>query len=66
MAGLRAARARGRKGGRKPQMTTEKIKMAASLMKDKNNTVTEICQTLGVSRATIYRYVSPTGEVRKG
>lgn len=65
MAGLRAARARGRKGGRKSQMTQEKIQLAASLMKDKSNTVTEICQTLGVSRATLYRYVSPIGEVRK-
>ena len=64
MAGLRAARARGRKGGRKPQMTKEKIKAAASLMKDKNNTVKDICHTLGVSRATLYRYVTPTGEVR--
>jgi DNA invertase Pin-like site-specific DNA recombinase len=66
LAGLRAARARGRKGGRKQQMTKEKIKLAASLIKDKNNTVTEICQTLGISRSTLYRYVSPTGDVRKG
>ena len=64
MAGLRAARARGRKGGRKPQMTKEKIKAAASLMKDKNNTVKDICHTLGVSRATLYRYVTPMGELR--
>lgn len=64
MAGLLAARARGRKGGRKQQMTVDKIKMAASLMKDKNNTVKEICKILAVSRATLYRYVSPRGEVR--
>lgn len=64
MAGLRAARARGRKGGRKQAMTKEKIKLAASLIKDKSNTVTEICKTLGISRSTLYRYVSPTGEIR--
>lgn len=64
MAGLRAARARGRKGGRKRQMTQEKLKAAASLMKDKTNTVKDICHTLGVSRATLYRYVTPTGDVR--
>jgi DNA invertase Pin-like site-specific DNA recombinase len=64
MAGLRAARARGRKGGRKPQMTSDKLKAAALLMKDKTNTVKAICHTLGVSRATLYRYVTPTGEVR--
>lgn len=65
MAGLRAARARGRTGGRKQQMTPEKIKVAASLIKDRSNTVNDICRTLKVSRATLYRYVSPTGEVRK-
>lgn len=65
MAGLNAARARGRKGGRKVQMTPEKLKAAASLMKDKTNTVKAICHTLGVSRATLYRYVTPTGEVRQ-
>ena len=45
-------------------MTPEKIKAAASLMKDKSNTVKDICQTLGVSSATLYRYVTPTGQLR--
>lgn len=65
MAGLRAARARGRFGGSKPKMTRDKVKVAASLMKDKSNRIKDICKTLGVSRATLYRYVTPTGEVRK-
>jgi DNA invertase Pin-like site-specific DNA recombinase len=64
MAGLRAARARGRFGGRKARMTPDKIKVAASLMKDKSNRIKDICTTLGVSRATLYRYVTPTGEIR--
>jgi len=64
MAGLRAARARGRFGGSKPKLTQEKVKMAASLMKDKTNKIKDICTTLGVSRATLYRYVTPSGEVR--
>ena len=64
MAGLRAARARGRLGGRPRQMTTEKIKMAASLMKDTSVSVPEICQTLNVSRTTLYRYVAPNGALR--
>jgi predicted site-specific integrase-resolvase len=38
--------------------------MAASLMKDKTNRVEDICKTLGISSATLYRYVSPTGEIR--
>jgi DNA invertase Pin-like site-specific DNA recombinase len=66
MAGLRAARARGRLGGRPKQMTAGKIKMAAQLMQDRNASVTEICRTLGVSRTTLYRYVSPSGEIREG
>lgn len=66
MAGLRAARARGRVGGRKPTMTPEKVKVAASLMKDKSNTVNDICKTLSISSATLYRYVTPTGEIRAG
>jgi DNA invertase Pin-like site-specific DNA recombinase len=63
-AGLAAARARGRFGGRKPTMTPDKIKVAASLMKDKTNKVGDICTTLGVSSATLYRYVTPTGDIR--
>jgi predicted DNA-binding transcriptional regulator AlpA len=33
-------------------------------MKDKSNRIKDICQALGVSRATLYRYVTPTGEIR--
>lgn len=65
MAGLRAARARGRFGGRQRGMDAKKVKMAASLMKDKTVSVPEICQTLEVSRSTLYRYVGPGGEIRR-
>jgi DNA invertase Pin-like site-specific DNA recombinase len=64
MAGLRAARARGRAGGRRRVMTAEKVKMASRLMQDASVSVDEICRTLQVSRATLYRYVGPKGEVR--
>lgn len=64
MAGLRAARARGKLGGRPKGMTADKVKMAARLMQDPNVSAKEVCQTLGVSRTTLYRYVSPSGEVR--
>ena len=66
MAGLQAARARGRMGGRKRSMTPEKVKMATRLMKDPAISVEEICRTLGVSRTTLYRYVTPEGTVRQG
>jgi DNA invertase Pin-like site-specific DNA recombinase len=56
-AGLNAARARGRKGGRPKALTPRKAQQAQTLYNDKNQTVDEICRTLGISRATLYRYV---------
>jgi DNA invertase Pin-like site-specific DNA recombinase len=64
MAGLRAARARGRFGGRPREMTPEKVRMASSLMKDPDVSIKEICNTLDVSRSTLYRYVDPSGNSR--
>src|SRR5207302_8745631 len=58
-AGLQAARARGRKGGRPKALTPKKSAMAQALYNDKNNTVDEICKTLNISRATLYRYIVP-------
>jgi DNA invertase Pin-like site-specific DNA recombinase len=55
-AGLSAARARGRRGGRPKSLTPKKAQMAEALYKDKNNTIDEICKTLNISRATLYRY----------
>jgi DNA invertase Pin-like site-specific DNA recombinase len=55
-AGLEAARARGRRGGRPRKLTTKKVELLRTLAADKRNSVTEICQTLGVSRKTFYRY----------
>src|SRR6266702_3960680 len=60
-AGLEAARARGRLGGRpkaKTLNTPKKIAMAQALYDNKNNTIEEICKTLNVSRATLYRYLN--------
>jgi len=55
-AGLAAARARGRLGGRPKKLNTAaKVAMARSLYNNKTNTVTNICTTLGISRATLYR-----------
>jgi len=64
MAGLQAARARGRKGGRPKKPNTDtKIVMAKRLHADPNNSIAGICKTLGVSRATLYRYLA-LGETR--
>src|SRR5436189_906054 len=59
-AGLQAARARGRLGGRPKEKnlnTPKKVAMAQSLYDNKNNTIDEICKTLSVKRATLYRYI---------
>jgi hypothetical protein len=45
-------------------MTSEKVKLAARLMQDPVVSVYEICRTLHVSRVTLYRYVSPDGQMR--
>ena len=59
MAGLKAARARGRKGGRPKLMDEKMIAMAKTLMADHSNNVNDVCKTLGVSRTTLYRYLKP-------
>ena len=63
-AGLEAARARGRKGGRKPVMDKRKIALASKLMRDRETPISEVCEAVGVSRATLYRYVTPDGTLR--
>ena len=60
-AGHSAARARGRLGGRpKAKMldTPKKVALAQSLYENRNNTIDEICKTLNISRATLYRYIT--------
>ncbi len=58
-AGLTAARARGRKGGRKPiSSLNPKVRMAKKMHEDKSLSIDEICSTLKISKATFYRYVS--------
>jgi DNA invertase Pin-like site-specific DNA recombinase len=65
MAGLDAARARGRHGGRKPVLTASKLMRAQAAMKSRDTNVTELCEELGVSRTTLYAHVTPTGEFTK-
>ena len=65
-AGLTAARARGRKGGhpRSPAfLDAQKLIMARRLYAEKQTPVATICSTLGVSRATFYRYMSETASL---
>ncbi|OEE41240.1 recombinase family protein [Vibrio anguillarum] len=52
-AGLKAARARGRKGGRRAKLTTSDIKKAQAMLLDKSVTKTEVAEHFGVSRPTL-------------
>lgn len=63
--GLRSARARGRVGGAPFKMTPAKIRLAAASMKDLNTNVSDLCKELKISRQTLYRHVSPNGELRE-
>src|SRR3954452_10540769 len=56
-AGLQAARARGRNGGRPKKLTVKQVQMLQHLAADKKHTVSEICKTLGIGRTAFYRYV---------
>ena len=64
VAGLAAARARGRTGGRPFKMTPAKVRLAMAAMGQKETKVGALCKELGITRQTLYRHVSPTGELR--
>jgi len=61
-AGLKAAKVRGRIGGRPKAMDNKKISIAKSLVDDSNISIKNICETLNVSRATLYRYLKELNE----
>jgi DNA invertase Pin-like site-specific DNA recombinase len=64
-AGLAAARARGRKGGRKFALTKAQVRLAQAAMGQKETRVSDLCEELGVTRVTLYRYVGPERELRE-
>ena len=62
-AGLSAARARGRLGGRKKMLAADpKIQTAKKMHKDHDMSIDNICRTLKISRATLYRHLSVVDE----
>ena len=67
IAGLQAARARGRKGGRKPSMSESDIRKAAAMLSDPNITKKEVAEHFSVSRTTLNsslrRLAKPTGRI---
>ena len=57
-AGLTAARARGRRGGRKKRLDPAKQKIALRLYHERQHTVEEICRMMGIGRSTFYNYLN--------
>ena len=65
VAGLEAARARGRRGGRKFALTKAQVRLAQAAMKSRDTSVAELAQELHVKPVTLYRHVGPKGELRE-
>ena len=63
VAGLKAARARGRKGGRKFALSKAQVRLAQAAMAHRDTSVSELCRELGIRPVTLYRYVGPAGPV---
>jgi DNA invertase Pin-like site-specific DNA recombinase len=64
-AGLKAARARGRKGGRPPKMDVPTLKIAMSAMSDYKTVASDIAKRLGITTATLYKYVNGDGSLKE-
>jgi DNA invertase Pin-like site-specific DNA recombinase len=56
-AGLEAARARGRKGGRPKKLNAQQRELALDLYRQKKHRIEEICRTLSISKPTLYAYI---------
>ena len=65
LAGLAAARARGRKGGRKFALTKAQVRLAQAAMERRDTSVADLAAELGIRPVTLYRYVGPAGELRE-
>ena len=57
LAGLAAARARGRKGGRPRKLSEKQVDLARRLYREKRHSVRDICQILGIAKPTLYEYL---------
>ena len=64
-AGLAAARARGRMGGRPRKMTIETLKMAMAAMADPKSNASNVAKTIGITTTTLYDYVNGDGSVKE-
>ena len=65
LAGMASARARGRKGGRPYKMTQAKLRRAMASLGQIKTKIKPLCEELGISKQTLYRHLSPKGELRE-
>lgn len=65
LAGLSAARARGRKGGRPAKMDKNTLKMAMAAMSDKTSIASEVAKKLGMTTTTLYKYINGDGSLKE-
>lgn len=63
-AALAAARARGRMGGRRHKLTPHQVMLAQASMQSRETNLGDLCQELGITKPTLYRYVGPDGTPR--
>lgn len=56
-AGLAAARARGRRGGRRKSLDLEQRRLVVRLYHERQHTVAELCRLMGISKPTLYSYL---------
>lgn len=64
-AGLAAARARGRNGGRPRKMDEHTVKMAVAAMSDRNSVAHEVAKRLNITTTTLYTYVNGDGSLKE-
>ena len=64
-AGLAAARARGRNGGRPRKMDEHTIKMAVAAMSDRNSVAHDVAKRLNITTTTLYTYVNGDGSLKE-
>ncbi|CAK0752805.1 hypothetical protein CCP1ISM_480005 [Azospirillaceae bacterium] len=60
-AGLTAARARGRKGGRPKVLNPTKRQLVVKRYTEKRHTIGEICRMMGISKSTLYTHLAEAG-----
>lgn len=58
LAGLEAARARGRQGGRPEKLSDEQKELVKTLYANKKHSIQSICKMVGVGKTTLYKYIN--------